>query len=228
MAAHAVAGGYKMDNENLGAFTRRVDDIKRQVNDGSLSYVLAMRDLQKIIDRKPLMFFDTWHRGVLINQFYVDKYVGLLSIRGYYLDEDVSGMLRSYQHLPMPYLADFGRLTLDQLGFDSGEVSYKKIFERAEEIVTNDLSSDMVGPPTLDVGLSLALALTPSEVNLHDEIVVVTEPWQVERTKLLLVIGRDFKATHIKLKSVEEIELDIAAGALTISFAIMSRPYYSK
>lgn len=53
--ARAVTDG-KMTNEELGLFTRRVDEIKRRINEGTIPYDWAMPELQRVVEGpKPLI-----------------------------------------------------------------------------------------------------------------------------------------------------------------------------
>ena len=49
MTAKAVADG-KLTNEQLGGLHRRVDDIKRRLNDGAIDYPWVMVELQRITE----------------------------------------------------------------------------------------------------------------------------------------------------------------------------------
>src|SRR5690348_13193762 len=49
----AVADG-KLTNEQLGGFTRRVDEIKRRLNDGALWFPRVMGVLQNIIEERTI------------------------------------------------------------------------------------------------------------------------------------------------------------------------------
>jgi len=52
--ANAVLDGTKMDDEQLGNLTRRTDELKRRINEGTLSYDWVMDELQRVIEmRKP-------------------------------------------------------------------------------------------------------------------------------------------------------------------------------
>jgi hypothetical protein len=46
-----VLDGTKMDNEKLGNFTRRSDELKRRINEGTLEYEWVMDGLQMLIER---------------------------------------------------------------------------------------------------------------------------------------------------------------------------------
>ena len=230
MAAQAVAGGNKMDNEKLGAFTRRVDDIKRQINDGSLSFVLAMRDLQKIVERKPLMVFDPWHTQVLMGRYDTETYLKMLLMKGYYIDKDTWSVLKGYQHLPMPYLADFARVTRNGLGLDNTFISYRQLRERVYEIAEYD--PKRVPLPQLEAGLMLACDMNPDEIKYGEEIVVVTEPYRYGgsfSTDWVLVFCRETQGPRIVLRNVSRIEEGInSVDGSHIEFALMSRPYHGK
>ncbi len=52
--ARAVTDG-KMNNEELGLFTRRVDEIKRRINEGTLLYPWVMGALQGIVEGRKLI-----------------------------------------------------------------------------------------------------------------------------------------------------------------------------
>jgi hypothetical protein len=48
--ANAVLDGTKMDNEQLGKLTRRTDELKRRINEGTLEYDWVMDELQRVIE----------------------------------------------------------------------------------------------------------------------------------------------------------------------------------
>ena len=50
MTAHSAVTDGKLANEELGSFTRRCDEIKRRLNEGTLSFSLVMNGLQSIIE----------------------------------------------------------------------------------------------------------------------------------------------------------------------------------
>jgi hypothetical protein len=53
MTAHSAVADGKLTNEELGALTRRCDEIKRRLNEGTLPLPLVMRGLQHIIEGCP-------------------------------------------------------------------------------------------------------------------------------------------------------------------------------
>ena len=48
--ASAVLDGIKMDDEQLGKLTRRTDELKRRINEGTLEYDWVMGELQQVIE----------------------------------------------------------------------------------------------------------------------------------------------------------------------------------
>jgi len=48
--ASAVLDGIKMDDEQLGKLTRRTDELKRRINEGTLEYDRVMGELQQVIE----------------------------------------------------------------------------------------------------------------------------------------------------------------------------------
>jgi hypothetical protein len=229
MAAQTVAGGYKMNNEELGAFVRRVDDIKRQINDGSLSYFLAMRDLQKIVDGKPLMAAQPWKKLVPMGRDNVHGYIEKLREAGLFIAEEVEDLLLQYQYLPMPYLSDFVRVTPADLGLEA-PLSYKRFRERASEVVPYDTSYGLT-PPTIEVGLMLALDLKPGDIGYREEIVLVTNPFNRQGKDYLLTIFYDTEATCILLREVKNIEHQMFShhpDDSVLTFALMGTPYHDE
>ena len=49
-ARTAVADGVRMSDEQLGMLTRRHDELKRRINEGTLSYDWAMDEIQRLIE----------------------------------------------------------------------------------------------------------------------------------------------------------------------------------
>jgi len=228
MTAKAVADG-KMTDESLGAFTRRTDEIKRRLNEGTLSLFLVMRDLQIIVERKPLMIFEPWRVGVGMNRGQTPDYIVALRKKGYFIGKETEKLLIAYSILPMPYYADFAKVDLHDLGLDEA-TTYKKLRERAYELVTYE--KDFTGTPTIEAGLSLALDLNLDDIKYGEEIVVVTDPFWFEEKEYLLTIYPDTESLCIILKEVKDVEQEIAhshsGGALWPRFALVSTPYYKK
>jgi hypothetical protein len=52
VTASAVLDGIKMDNEQLGKLTRRTDELKRRINEGTLEYDWVMDELQRVIEER--------------------------------------------------------------------------------------------------------------------------------------------------------------------------------
>ncbi len=48
--ASAVLDGTKMDDEQLGKMTRRTDELKRRINEGTLEYDWVMDELQQVVE----------------------------------------------------------------------------------------------------------------------------------------------------------------------------------
>jgi hypothetical protein len=52
MTAHTAVTDGKLTNDELGTFTKRCDEIKRRLNEGTLSFPIVMHGLQSIIEAR--------------------------------------------------------------------------------------------------------------------------------------------------------------------------------
>lgn len=231
-AIEAVTDGTKMTNDDLGALTRRVDTIKQRISSGSLSYMLAMRDLQKIVDHKPLMAAEPWRKSSLMGRDFIHDYIEKLRGAGYFIAGETAHMLLllGMHYFPgADYLADFWRFTPADLGLEA-PLSYRRLLKRSREVVPFDTSYGLL-PPTIETGLMLALSIADSPLKYHEEIVVATEPFRFREKDYLLTILGDTEATCILLREVKKIEehlFSIHPADSSFSFAVMGTPYHEK
>jgi hypothetical protein len=54
MTAHSAVADGKLTNEELGSFTRPCDEIKRRLNEGTITLPFVMNGLQSIIEGSPV------------------------------------------------------------------------------------------------------------------------------------------------------------------------------
>lgn len=228
MTAQAVPDG-RLTDEMLGAFTRRMDVIKRRINSGTLSYLLVMRDLQSLVEAKTVMAFEPWLKGAVVSQATTEGYISALKQAGYFIADEIEAKLSQLPHLPMPYYADFAYLLPFEFGYVEGEATYKKIRERVGEIV--GYQKHFFEEPMLDVGLALALELKRKgfTFGFRQKVVPVTQPWHFEGKDHLLSIAGDTEADCILLEEVSIIESEMFSAHRdhdAVTFALMGRPYH--
>jgi len=235
MAAHAVAGDHKMSYEQLGAFTARVDEIKRQIDKGTLSYALTMLDLQKIVDHKPRMAAEPWKKAVPMGELHVSDCIEKLRKAHYFIHPETEHKLilfgMNHQFVKPDTLADFWKYTPLELGLEP-PFSYTRILERLREVVP--YKTDFGPPqPTLETALKLALEVDPMEFRFHSKLVIATKPLESSSglDEYLLVIRGDGVRTHILLRTLKEIGHDLShpsANEAVFPFAVMGTPYRKK
>lgn len=104
--ANAVTDDTKMDNEKLGAFTRRTDELKKRINQGSVGYDWVMDQLQRTIEGLGVMKSPS-------NLFYPHIYFKTRA--GLYLCDGFGERVLSKQKASMSYRGCEGLTSFDFL-----------------------------------------------------------------------------------------------------------------
>ncbi len=167
MTAKTVADGNKMDNESLGALTRRFREIERRVDEGTLHFEDVMWRLQNIVEGKD-MVFPIWRTITLGLHKTPDEYRKALKSAGRRINnwgDDILGRIScSQEEIDL----DLVVLSVGDLGF-KGIAGYADICAKAVELGLR-LCPAEVGP-----ALRLQYGDQPSGEWLRIAIQVITD-----------------------------------------------------
>ena len=129
--ANAVLDGSKMNDEQLGRFTRRMNDIQRRINQGTISYAWVMRELQLVAegrnaeseDRDPFLPWKTVAVGThasMAELIYVARRENEEAI-----DEGAIAILRAAAPSPT-------KLEIELVKVSGRDLGFSEVFTRAE------------------------------------------------------------------------------------------------
>jgi hypothetical protein len=143
-ALSAVADG-KLTNEDLGGLTRRFDEIKRRLNEGTLTLPLVMGGLQNIVEGcVSTPTFPVWKTLKLGTHKTPAAYRKVLKSAGRRVSDWVNEILNKVVVAPTEMDLDLVVCSVAELGFTNG-ARYDAICARGTELGL-DLCPAEVGP----------------------------------------------------------------------------------
>lgn len=180
MTVKTVADGNKMDNESLGALTRRFREIERRVNEGTLGFEGVMQRLQDIVEWKG-MIFPIWKTITLGLHTTADDYRKAMKLAKNKISECANHTLDRAEFTCATQETDVDLVTLSvaDLGFKS-RAKYGDICTRA---------------------LKLGLELCPAEVGPALRIAYKEQPrgeWLMVAMEAITDLDDDAVVFHVE------------------------------
>ena len=144
MTVPTVADGkMRLNNEQYGEVTRRLDEIKRRTDEGALPFESVMDALQRIIEGA-LRVFSVW-KSVLVGGKKPSELGTMLETAGYQIGAIAKTMLGHKKFkVSKPVTLDFVRVTVKDLGFsDPNNLPMTtEVWERAKSLGLDPCPSD--------------------------------------------------------------------------------------
>ena len=190
MTAQAVADG-KLSNEELGKYTRRMDEIKRRLNEGTLSFSVVMIGLQVLIENRSLVaHFPLWRTITLGKHRRISAYLRALEKANISMGWGVKEALKEIPLSKKKEDVDLVLLDIRDLNYfgEDDRITYPVICEKAKA-----MGLELCPPET---ALELRLAYLPA----HDAprqnrqaMVVATTPIATSATSFGVAILGEHK-----------------------------------